>query len=411
MNCESLPLLLNAALDDKLSLQEQADMQSHLAECDACREQWAELQSLHRDLSRVLSPPSIEPVVDRVMSSLARQPSVVILPPVNSDQRLRTSSRNSRFVLFVVAGTLLFAVGTIMQWPMATPAVAEIAMATGPIDFKPANSPDWIATDGTSRVPLSAHTRVRTSSTSLCEIRTKANAVVRLNHETELVMHRAESVELVAGELWCRAPVSTNLQIRAASRVNDVANKNVFTCPSTTEVQWTALPNQEVSCLDVAATPVEITLPLTTCSIQPGECVTFASGSPRPEQTRHSNPMLATNWQLPLLVLGNPHDSELQDRLTGILATIGQSKVSYLYEDQIRQLGPPGAIPLLAFVRSPDSLKKPDLRIRAMGLAAELASESSLADLEQLLRDQDPVIQKMAARTIRRLQPDRVFGP
>jgi hypothetical protein len=123
-------------------------------------------------------------------------------------------------------------------------------------------------------------------------------------------------------------------------------------------VQWTTLPNYEVACLDVASTPVEITLPQMTCSIESGESVTFASGAIRPDQTHRSNPMMATNWQLPLLVLRHPLDPELQERMTALLAMIGESKASYLYEEQIRQLGPAGAIPLLAFVQSPDSRRQ-----------------------------------------------------
>jgi hypothetical protein len=172
-------------------------------------------------------------------------------------------------------------------------------------------------------------------------------------------------------------------------------------------MQWRAVPNVGVTCLDVAPTPAEIQLPQTSCTIQPGQCLTFAAGQPQPDATQHFESLSATNWQLPLLAL-RPHDSELRDRLTSLLAVIGNTKVNYMYEDQIRQLGPPGAVPLLAYVMSPESRDKPMLRIRAMSLVVELAPASAIPDLESLQNDQDEIIRKLATQALQRLDPDRV---
>ena len=95
----------------------------------------------------------------------------------------------------------------------SSPAVAEISLTTGSVDVKQADSKDWVAVKEASRVPLTAHARIRTQRKSLCEIHTKSEAVVRLNQETELVLHRPERVELVAGELWCRAPTKAGMEI------------------------------------------------------------------------------------------------------------------------------------------------------------------------------------------------------
>lgn len=398
MNCESLPLLMNAALDGELSPRERADMQQHLEECPACQLQWAELQGLHDQLTQALVPRSAESAITRIVGTIQQR-------SLTSPRRSRNpSTRNTSFALVAVVATLLLTVGTILQWSTATPAVAEIALSTGTIDFKPVNSRDWIEMTNDTRVALPALTRVRTRSRSLCEIRTQSDAIVRLNQDSELVMHRSEKVELVAGELWCRAPVSTGMVICASSSPNQSPGVNVFTCPSSTETQWRALPNLELTALDAAETPVEIHLPQATCTIQPGESLTFAGGQPRADQARRSNPLQATSWQLPLLALRDPLDSELQDRLTSMLSRVGQTKVSYLYEDQIRQLGPAGAVPLLAFVRSSESRQQPQLRSRAMQLAVETAAESSQSDFESLVDDEDPVIQKLSRQALERLR-------
>lgn len=400
MNCESLPLLMNAALDDGLSSTDRDAMQQHLVECSACREQWAELQGLHRDLSTVLQAPSVTLAVGSIMQQLPRPAVERPTSPVT----VRRSTGQSQFAVVAVVCSLMVVVCIFFQWP-AAPAVAEISLATGPIEYKPHNAAEWVATNVSSKVPLTARTRIRTRSTSLCEIRTKSDAVVRLNQETELVLHQPEKVELVVGELWCRAPASAGLEVCTASQPKQPLKPQTFTCPSSTEMQWRALPDQQVSCMDVAGTAAEIKMPEATCTLRPGECLTVGAGTSG--NARRFDPLQATGWQLPLLLLRSPHDSELQDRLTSMLSLVGETKAAYLYEEQIRELGPPGAVPLLAYIRSPESRSKPELRLRAMRLAAELAARSSLADLEGLLNDGDPVIRQLAARAIVRLQPDR----
>ncbi|MBS0204601.1 MAG: zf-HC2 domain-containing protein [Planctomycetes bacterium] len=405
MNCESLALLLNAALDGELSGAERAAMQQHLAECPPCQLEWQELQGLHHELSLAFPSPEIESSMDRVLHRI-RATEIPGPVPINrkSDGR---SNRNSYLALFAVVLTVLIAAGTFTQWSSASPHVGEIALVTGSIDFKPRDTKDWIPVDGSVRVTLPAHTRIRTRTASLCEIRTKSDAVVRLNSESELVMHQAEKVELVSGELWCRASSVAGIEICGVTPAEPQSKPNIFVCPSSTEMQWRALPNLELSCLDVAQSSAEIRLAETTCLIQPGQCVTFACGSPRPEQTHQANPSEATQWQLPLLLLHNPHDLDLQHRMTAMLAKVGQSKVAHLYEDQIRQLGPAGAIPLLAYVRSDQSRLDPPLRARAMNLVAEMATNDSVAALEELRHDDDPIIARMATRALNRLQPER----
>jgi hypothetical protein len=402
MNCETLPLMLNAALDGELSPQERAAMQQHLAECESCREQWAELQFLHQDLSLVLSPPSVEPAIRRLMKTIQ---------PISNrtDGKSRVSRGNSSLVIVAIVCTLLLTVGIIFQSPSPALAVAEISMMTGTVDYKATDARDWTSVTGTQRISLPAFARVRTRSTSLCEIRTGRDALLRLNHETELVLHRAEKVELVTGELWCRAPATTEMEICAPSAPRQPPLTNVFTCPSSAEMQWKALPNNAMSCQDVANAAVELQLPSMNCTIQPGECVTFSAGQPIPEPTQF-NPVVATGWQLPLLVLRPPQDSELRDRLTGMLALIGRSKASFLYENQIRGLGPSGVVPLLAYVRSKESVSQPDLRLRAMEMVAEMATTASIEDLNALLQDEDPQIQKLSSQALTRLRPGRTFS-
>lgn len=394
--------MLSAALDDELSPQERAAMQQHLAECESCREQWAELQFLHQDLSKVLSPASVEPAIQRLMKTLHPK-------SIRTNGKSRGSRGNSSLVIVAIVCTLLLTIGIIFQAASPALAVAEISMMTGTVDYKVANARDWTSVAGTQRISLPPFARVRTRSTSLCEIRTSCDALVRLNHETELLLHQAAKVELVAGELWCRAPATAEMEICAPSVRRHPAQLNIYTCPSSAEMQWKTLPDNAMACQDVSNTAVELQLPSMNCTIQPGECVTFSADQSVPEATRF-DPVQATGWQLPLLVLRPPQDSELRDRLTRVLALIGRSKASFLYEDQIRALGPNGVAPLLAYVRSDESISQPDLRLRAMEMISEMATSASIDDLNILFRDEDPRIRKLSGRALTRLQPGRRFS-
>ena len=409
MNCESMPMLLSAALDGELSPGEQAPLRQHLEQCPSCREQWAEWQLLHRDLAMVFPPPEVNRAIDRTLERIIVGLPVAAATPIRVEASRRPPRRRTtgpQLAVFLVVCSLLVLAAFILQQPIVRPAVAEISLVTGPVEYKTRDDKDWVAMSASSRVALPALARIRTNATSLCEIRTKSDAIVRLNKESELVVHQAEKVELVAGELWCRAPATAGVEICSAQRKVPSRQLQSFTCPSSTEMQWRALPDMEVSC--VSGTSARIKLPEMTCTIEPGESLSISSQN-SDAAPRRMDMLLATNWQLPLLLLRSPDDLELQERLTRLLGVVGQTKASYFYAEEIRELGPAGAIPLLAFVRSRQSLANPALRWRAMDFAAEQAGDSSIRDLESLLSDSDPNIQRAAQRALQRLQPDRKF--
>jgi hypothetical protein len=244
---------------------------------------------------------------------------------------------------------------------------------------------------------------VRTRENSLCEIRTSHDALVRLNQKSELVVHEPERIELVSGELWCKAPTSTPLTISSEK----APAKNQFACPEKSETQWQALPDRELCCTAVSSDPVEIAMANSaSCTINPGEMRSFDPDT-NPSELRHADLLVASGWQLPLLILKKPDDPELLQRLTRLLAAVGETKMSYFYEDQIRQLGPAGTLPLLAYVQSADSLKRPELRHRAMRIIADLAPRSTLSTLKLLSKDRDEIVRELATKGVNRIHSDK----
>lgn len=116
-----------------------------------------------------------------------------------------------------------------------------------------------------------------------------------------------------------------------------------------------------------------------------------------------NDPLQATAWVNDLLILKGADDPELAERLNDILAQIGQTKVRYLYEDEIRRLGSRAALSLLRYVESPRSRASAVSRQTAARLAADLADSSVIGDLIRLLADDDPRIRVAVATALERL--------
>ena len=432
MNCEEIWLILNAALDNELSAAENEALQGHLEICPACREQATELQVINNSLSEAIQSPATDSFVERVMRAVSAENIAPISSCANhhsgetvipATARVNGARPISRFrnypkvpyrrssgTILLLVGSLFCTFAVLMNLPAATPVVAEILRATGPVDLMRVNSNKWIPLEGTSRISLPADSRVRTGPMSLCEIRTKSDALVRVNQQTELIVKGAEHVELVSGEIWCRASAKTDFEISSEQQLPKNSSETMFTCPSSSETQWQAAPNQELRCVAVSTSPVELKMisPGASCTVQPGQALSFSDdGDVTPSAA--SDRLTALNWQLPLLALRSADDMELQQRLAQLLASAGQSKLSYLYEDQIRRLGPAGTIPLISFVKSNESHQQPDLRYRAMEIIADLGPQSIVKDLENLLNDDDTRVRMIAQRALQRLQPSRTF--
>ena len=86
-----------------------------------------------------------------------------------------------------------------------------------------------------------------------------------------------------------------------------------------------------------------------------------------------------------------------------LLAPIGRTKARHLHEQQIRALGPRGAIPLLTYAAGELSDDQLDLRRTAVSLAKDLADGRSIELLQQLSKDSDPYISGKAKATLERI--------
>jgi hypothetical protein len=114
-------------------------------------------------------------------------------------------------------------------------------------------------------------------------------------------------------------------------------------------------------------------------------------------------PLLDASWMHPLLIQKGFADSELNERVNGLLAQLGRAKMSFLFERDIRGLGEYSALPLLRFVESTLSEEDVGRRQQAASILADVAPAWMVPDLIALLGDTDPVVRVAAARALTRL--------
>ena len=92
--------------------------------------------------------------------------------------------------------------------------VAHLAVASGPVEVRPANQIEVFTcpTGG----PIEQDSVVRTGPTARCEISMENGNALRLDCNTEVKLHKSEVVEVSRGRLWsCSQPGRKGLEIRS----------------------------------------------------------------------------------------------------------------------------------------------------------------------------------------------------
>ncbi|MDX1925160.1 MAG: zf-HC2 domain-containing protein [Pirellulaceae bacterium] len=412
-DCEGVRSQLSALIDGELSSTESRVVENHLQACTACRQELELLTDIDNRLTRALDVSSLERKCAEILQAAKT------MPPM---ERVNSGWHAWRLVsvgLLVVAATVLLALFPVFWEKDSThpPApslnlVAQLTRATGPVQFLQPGETNWTEVAPNARKSLAAGSRLKTANGVLCEIATTSQGVLRMNESAEVVFVDADRVELIAGKLWCLTPNSSNIEVVIPEANQQAPAPLVFACPSSTELQcmtgdWT------VTCDSISRnnSTATMTLGSVSCSVEPGETVSIN----REQKIDRKLSVDASSkiWQLPLLAIGAEVDEELVALLDRILAPIGMSKARSLNEDQLRSLGPVGAIPLLAYasVESPTkSLANPaadhlHLRRTAVRLASEMVDERGIRLLKELTADPDEYISSVAKGTLNRLNP------
>ncbi len=426
MNCEAARNQLSAWLDQELEPADRAQLEAHLQTCAACRGEASRLRDLDGDLGRAFELPraAAAHVAEQLIATLPR-PTAPVETAFKRPRGYWLSMGLAMAIGFLLA-LLVFSPWKSRQPPVretpkqpsdvavrgpqpAAP-VATLVLTTGApgVEFRKGTQTNWQSVAEPSTFQCPSEGAIRTNQDARCELLTADGCVVRMNRGTEVVFHSAGKVELKRGDIWCRSTPQAPLEVRPSLSTAIVEP----TLPLESIVPFSCTASDATCLLSVADSgdKVSVTAEAGNVSVKardenlqlkPSQTATITRE--RVEQVRSSDRLLAMSWIQPLLVLKGHADPELAARVDDLLAQVGASKVSYLYEEEIRRLGEYGVLPLLRYVESPRSNSDGERRLVAMRIASDLAPAWAIGDLIGLLKHPDADVRCLAATALERL--------
>lgn len=402
MKCEQCSTHLSDYLDDELKMELSSQVSDHLEECQQCRSELEELRGVDQQMQQLRLPGQ---GIDAVVTAL--EPAT---PSTTSTAGGRIGREWPWYLMAAIAASIVMALLAIRpsdREPEPLPVAGRMVRATGSVELLPPGAQQWQRISPHEATPMRDGARVRTRPSVACEIETSAQAKLRLDQQTELILHSADRVEVVKGQVWCRTSDSRPLQVDTSAPFKEPGNPQAalpfsMTCPSDSEFQWNVGEDLSVCQSLSAEQQTDWQFPDFRCPVGPGERVTVDQQN---NVQRSDSYVPATKlWQLPLLSINQAVDRELEEIVESMLVNIGRTKAGYMNEAQIRQLGPPGAIPLLAYVQSDRSRELAAVRHHAMRIAAELVDQSGADRLKELSRDDDQVVANYASEALKRVE-------
>lgn len=403
MHCDEALNLLNARADGQLAANQADLVDSHLAECAACRAAAEGLATINADLRQAFAPrrAAAAKVAERAAASLPRSPSDIA--PVATTPVPAPRFRWGQMLLAMAAGFLL-AVALFRPWerrvveiappgtapPVARP-VAELTLASAPVDVWPGGG--LAVFKCPAQTPLASDSIVRTGPTERCEISLGSGCAVRLDCNTEVKLGEGKVVEVHRGRLWsCSQPGSKGIEIQSAG------SKIVAQPPSELAVDC----QPDAMRLIVVEGAASVRAGQASQEIGPGKQARIVAGKLE-VLPQLDDVLLETAWVNRVLALAGAEHPELQERVQQLLAKVGAVKLSLLYEDELRRLGDAGVAPLLAYLQTTRDMPQFAQRATAARIIADVAESRWIADLIALLTDANADVRFHAARALERL--------
>lgn len=433
MNCNQSRGLISAWIDGQLNEADRTKLEAHLHDCVECQTAAERTRDLHADLARAFEAPRRAAVraAERVVEALPRARTaarsevkavppnwlslglalalgfliaLLVFPPEGSQRAARVSRE------LPGDGLALSSPNPVSTTPVSNVAVASLVSATGPVgvEYDDRARGTWQTAAKPSQFLCPSEGSVRTNENVRCELVTADGCVVRMNSGTEIVFHSAGCVELKRGEIWCRSTPQAPLEVLPSMSAT-VAEKSV---PTTAASLWSCTASDATCLLCVidsgekvrvtaAAGNVSVKDRHESLQLKPSETATITRE--RINRDRAPDRLLAASWMQPLLIRKGHGDPELVERVGDLLARVGESEQSELYEAEIRSLGEYCVLPLLRFVESPHSATVGARRLAAMQMASDLAPPWAIGDLIGFLRHSDADVRVLAASALQRL--------
>jgi len=427
MGCEEVQNQLSALLDGELDQESALLVEAHLDDCDLCRSERESLLSVDAALNRAMAH---ERQLAEGIASRSLEPSEVDASA--SSQQTPARSRWRRLLGYIVTTAAGFLLATLWYQPWRAPEqpvrvvripvgaqieigamlnldairpVAKLVHATGPIAYRRPTETEWspVSADQIPTFACPSDASVRTEEGVLCEIETTAGSRIRLNELSEVALKAEDELELKQGQIWCRSADEAPLKVVAqpSKEAPPVPPLWSINCTPRGECVTSSSPDDPLKVVSASGT-VDVTVDGTAHTLSPGSVGTWVNDGLQVEQPA-GDLLDAERWMQPLLTLGGHGNPELTRRVDALLARIGRTKISSLYEQDLRNLGEYGAVPLLRFVQSESSAAEPNKRQLAMRIIADTTPIWTVPDLIALLTDSDPDVRSSAARGLSRL--------
>ena len=435
MECDDIQSQLSSWVDGEAVDSDSNRIQGHLESCSECQAVELQLRSVHGQLSKALSSERdrAQMISEQILGELASPISGAVSTPKQKIGFQYWAGWGMSCLLSAVAG-FLFAVVWIqpqmvphdqksveaeqvrLEQPIVDnrsnetestskdPVRVHLVRATGRVEIFPPTEDVWtpVETSHLADFPCPDQGAIRTEQGSLCELKTLTGDVIRLDESSEIRMRTEEEFELIRGQLWCRTSPESKLRVytpadaiqgEKRSRINFLCYENSETfasCDSGNSLR-VAITSGTVDI--IADGLIETATSGATCQVSDGK-VEFRS---------NLDDLVAAKWMVPLLTLSGHGDPELSRRVDAMLARIGRTKLSRLYEKELRSLGEFGSLPLLRFVQAEESQLEMRQRRVAMLIIADTAPIWMVPDLIDLLKDDDAEVRYLAASGLSRL--------
>ena len=440
MNCEVAHPLINALVDGEINDADRVLVEEHLSSCAECQSVAESMRLVDASLTEAFAPErdAARQIADRV-TAMVEANVATVRPAVDDCSRAeaRRVDWKSLVLALVVGFVLALAIfpprsqhstpesfGPIalpdkqnsdheqspggqspkgIVQPMGDSRIATLVARTGEVEFDSASGGWCVAPLANFSCPTDS--KVRTAKGASCELVTSDGAVIRMDGETEVRLRSPREVELQKGQVFCRSANDGTIEVfscgPAASPQS--SGKNLWSAAGSGSGFLTAISSDGAGqVMSAAGASVDVKTASGRHELKSGQNASIVNG-----EVDVSSPaddiVLATSWIHPLLTQKGHDDPELSHRVDELLARIGRSKMSMLYEREIRSLGEHCVLPLIRYVQSPISQIEPGRRASAMSIVADLAPTILISELLPLLRDESPEVRYQTAKALFRL--------
>lgn len=425
MDCELAANLTAARIDrEALPPADEAALDAHLAGCAACRDAAQAMRVQDAQLLRAFAPrrDAARRVAERVNARIAaeRRPSMGGARRIGLTAALAAAAGFALAVFTFRPWEQRGSTIVIQQLPATAPAptapappaaasvirptLATLSLATGLVEFKPAGT-----LDGDPWQPLStgasiaAGDRVRTGPKVRCEFVMPEGSQVRLNNSTELRFRDTRLLDLSEGQLWSSvASADDPFRVQlAGATVTALGTQFDIQRSSGQSVLTVVEGSTRVSRAGSGARPGAGGADETVVRSGQRLAIDAAGRAGQPEQVH--NLVVATRWVHEILLMKGRGNDELAGRVDDLFAQIGEGKMAFMVEDEIRALGDHCVVPLARYIRSDRSRGQDEKRQAAARILSDVAQPWSAGELIELLDDADGEVRYHAARALDRL--------